>query len=116
MSTKSRGSSASNHSIPSSSLLGVALLLGMYRDGVDRTVDIGISVEWMVRDQIVGLKPIIMVNVFLPDHVDDLPDPALDIPEHALVDENVKPHEAIDVSIEVEESPSSEPRGSPRDS
>nr|GEU49809.1 hypothetical protein [Tanacetum cinerariifolium] len=59
---------------------------------------------------------IIMVNVFLPDHVDDLLDPALAILEHALVDENEEPNEAIDVPVEVEESPSTEPRGSPRDS
>ncbi|GJU35455.1 hypothetical protein Tco_1183809 [Tanacetum coccineum] len=31
---------------------------------------------------------IIMANVFPPNHVDDLPDPALAIPKPALVDEN----------------------------
>nr|GEU66000.1 hypothetical protein [Tanacetum cinerariifolium] len=34
---------------------------------------------------------IIMVNVFPPDHVDDLPDPALAISEPALVDKNEEP-------------------------
>ncbi|GKC39352.1 hypothetical protein Tco_1051736 [Tanacetum coccineum] len=34
-----------------------------------------------------------MANVISPDHVDDLPDPALAIPEPALVDENEEPEE-----------------------
>ncbi|GKE95450.1 hypothetical protein Tco_1580305, partial [Tanacetum coccineum] len=38
-------------------------------------------------------KTIIMANVIPPDHVDDLPNPALAIPEPALVDENEEPKE-----------------------
>ncbi|GJT55918.1 hypothetical protein Tco_0990972 [Tanacetum coccineum] len=52
---------------------------------------------------------IIMVNVFPPDHVDDLlevepnqPDPALAIPEPALVDENEEPEEEEEFEDEEE--------------
>ncbi|GKG07744.1 hypothetical protein Tco_0330713, partial [Tanacetum coccineum] len=46
---------------------------------------------------------IIMVNVFPPDHVDDLPDPILAIPELALVDENEEPEEEEEFKEEFEE-------------
>ncbi|GKD05182.1 hypothetical protein Tco_1180156 [Tanacetum coccineum] len=43
-----------------------------------------------------------MVNVFLPDHVDDLPDPSFAIPEPALVDENEEPEEEEEFEDEEE--------------
>nr|GEU93158.1 hypothetical protein [Tanacetum cinerariifolium] len=46
-----------------------------------------------------------MANVFPPNHVDDLPDPALVIPEPVLVDENEDPKEE---EIEEEEEPQEE--------
>ncbi|GJS40327.1 hypothetical protein Tco_0565370 [Tanacetum coccineum] len=45
---------------------------------------------------------IIMVNVFPPDHVDDLPDLAPAIPEPALVDENEEPEEEEEFEKEEE--------------
>ncbi|GKD91113.1 hypothetical protein Tco_1366620 [Tanacetum coccineum] len=43
-----------------------------------------------------------MVNVFPPDHVDDLPDPTLAIPEAALFDENEEPEEEEEFKDEEE--------------
>ncbi|GKE75276.1 hypothetical protein Tco_1537317, partial [Tanacetum coccineum] len=45
---------------------------------------------------------IIMANVIPPDHVDDLPDPALIIPEPALVNENEEPEEEEEFEDEEE--------------
>ncbi|GKG43407.1 hypothetical protein Tco_0480091, partial [Tanacetum coccineum] len=43
-----------------------------------------------------------MENEIPPDHVDDLPNPALDIPELALVDENKDPKEEEEFEDEEE--------------
>ncbi|GJW65520.1 zinc finger, CCHC-type containing protein [Tanacetum coccineum] len=43
-----------------------------------------------------------MANIIPPDHVDDLPDPALAIPEPALVDENEEPEEEEEFEDEEE--------------
>ncbi|GJY59500.1 integrase, catalytic region, zinc finger, CCHC-type containing protein [Tanacetum coccineum] len=48
---------------------------------------------------------IIMANIIPPDHVDDLPDPALAIPEPVLVDEDEDPEEE---EFEEEEEPQEE--------
>ncbi|GJT29636.1 ribonuclease H-like domain-containing protein [Tanacetum coccineum] len=45
---------------------------------------------------------IIMANIIPPGHVDDLPDPALAIPEPALVDENEEPEEEEEFEDEEE--------------
>ncbi|GKA78435.1 hypothetical protein Tco_0784972 [Tanacetum coccineum] len=55
-----------------------------------------------------------MMNVFPPDHVDDLPDPALAILEPALVDENEEPEEEEEFEDE-EELEEEEPQEEEKD-
>ncbi|GKA04052.1 hypothetical protein Tco_0676833 [Tanacetum coccineum] len=51
-----------------------------------------------------------MANVIPPDHVDDLPNPALAIPEPALVDENEEPGEEEEEFEDEEEFEEEEPQ------